>query len=192
MSRIIWDNKKIAAILAIIDPNLPIHIYTDASIQGIEAVLKQPQRNGEENPCAYFSRKLNDTQKRKKAIPGVEWILVHRHFTYKSKNPRILAPLIVIPMTPDNNKVHFLTSVTNLLIPQRMNSFNKEEQVNFVKWYYSGLLSFRHLSGATSSKSDMLNIIQCHLWLSPRLHFPAITILTNSLILSIIVHFRKR
>jgi hypothetical protein len=31
------------------------------------------------------------------AIPGVEWILVqHRHFTYKSKNPRILAPLIIL------------------------------------------------------------------------------------------------
>jgi hypothetical protein len=38
----------------------------------------------------------------------------------------------------------------------------------------------------------MSNIIYCHLWLSPRLHFPAIAILTNPLILfSIIVYFRK-
>jgi hypothetical protein len=36
-------------------------------------------------------------------------------------------------MTPDNNKVNFLTNVTNLLIPQRMNSFNKEEKVYLVK-----------------------------------------------------------
>jgi hypothetical protein len=42
-------------------------------------------------------------------------------------------------MTPDNNKVHFLTNVTSLLIPQRMNSFSKEEKVNFLKWYYSRL-----------------------------------------------------
>ncbi|OWR52012.1 putative orf [Danaus plexippus plexippus] len=55
-------------ILEIFDPDLPIHIYTDASIQGIGAILKQPQKNGEEKPCAYFSRKLNDSQKRKKAI----------------------------------------------------------------------------------------------------------------------------
>jgi hypothetical protein len=48
-------------------------------------------------------------------------------------------------MTPDNNKVHFLTNVTSLLIPQRMNSFNKEEKVNLVKWYYSGL-SFRDMT----------------------------------------------
>jgi hypothetical protein len=37
-----------------------------------------------------------------------------------------------------------------------------------------------------------INIIHCHLWLSPRLHFPAVAILTNSLILfSIIVYFWK-
>lgn len=55
-------------ILEIFDPYLPIHIYTDASIQGLGAILKQPQEDGEERPCAYFSRKLNDSQKRKKAI----------------------------------------------------------------------------------------------------------------------------
>jgi hypothetical protein len=32
-------------------------------------------------------------------------------------------------MTPDNNKVHFLTNVASLLIPQRMNSVNKKEKV---------------------------------------------------------------
>jgi hypothetical protein len=64
-------------------------------------------------------------------------------------------------MTPDNNKVHFLTNVTSFLIPQRMNSFKRRKSSTF----------------------------DCHLWLSPRLHFPAIAILTNSLILfSIIVY----
>lgn len=58
-------------VLAIFDPNLPIHIYTDASLKGIGAVLKQPQLNDDrkiEKPVAYFSRKLNESQKRKKAI----------------------------------------------------------------------------------------------------------------------------
>lgn len=55
-------------ILAIFDPDLPIHIYTDASIQGIGAILKQIQPNAEEKPCAYFSKKLNTSQKKKKAI----------------------------------------------------------------------------------------------------------------------------
>lgn len=57
--------------LTIFDPNLPIHIYTDASLQGIGAVLKQPQSkntNKDEKPVAYFSRKLNESQKKKKAI----------------------------------------------------------------------------------------------------------------------------
>lgn len=55
-------------ILKIYDPELPISIYTDASIKGIGAVLKQPNKNGEIKPVAYFSKKLTDTQKKKKAI----------------------------------------------------------------------------------------------------------------------------
>ena len=43
-------------ILAIFDKNFPIHIYTDASIEGIGAVLKQSQENNEEKPVAYFSK----------------------------------------------------------------------------------------------------------------------------------------
>ncbi|GBP62915.1 Retrovirus-related Pol polyprotein from transposon 17.6 [Eumeta japonica] len=41
--------------------------FQDASILGIGAVLKQPQENNEEKPVAYFSKKLNEIQKRKKA-----------------------------------------------------------------------------------------------------------------------------
>jgi len=58
-------------VLAIFDPELPIHMYTDASLQGIGAVMKQPQLNDNlkiEKPVAYFSKKLNESQKRKKAI----------------------------------------------------------------------------------------------------------------------------
>lgn len=54
--------------LEIFDKDLPIKIFTDASIEGMGAILKQVQQNGEEKPVAYFSRKLNETQKRKKAI----------------------------------------------------------------------------------------------------------------------------
>ena len=55
-------------VLAIFDPKLPINIYTDASLKGIGAVFKQIQENGEEKPVAYFSRKLNESQKKRKAI----------------------------------------------------------------------------------------------------------------------------
>ena len=58
-------------VVAIFVPDLPIHIYTDASLKGIGAELKQPQLNEKtkiEKTVAYFSRKLNDSQKRKKAI----------------------------------------------------------------------------------------------------------------------------
>lgn len=55
-------------ILTIFDTSLPICIYTDASLQGVGAVLKQKQSNGEQKSVAYFSKKLNEVQKRKKAI----------------------------------------------------------------------------------------------------------------------------
>lgn len=55
-------------VLEIFDKDLPITIYTDASLNGIGAILKQIQKDGKEKPVGYFSKKLNDTQKRKKAI----------------------------------------------------------------------------------------------------------------------------
>lgn len=55
-------------ILEIFDHNLPIKIYTDASLEGLGAILKQIQLNGTEKVVAYFSKKINETQKKKKAI----------------------------------------------------------------------------------------------------------------------------
>ena len=45
-------------ILAIYNPNKMCYLYTDASREGIGAVLKQIQNNNELHPIAYFSRKL--------------------------------------------------------------------------------------------------------------------------------------
>lgn len=55
-------------VLAIFNPKSQIYIYTDASTKGLGAILKQPQANGEMKPVAYFSKKLNEPQKKKKAI----------------------------------------------------------------------------------------------------------------------------
>lgn len=55
-------------VLEIFDKDLPIKIYTDASLEGIGAILKQTQDDGKEKPVAYFSKKLNETQKKKSNI----------------------------------------------------------------------------------------------------------------------------
>lgn len=55
-------------ILKIYDPEQPIDIYTDVSIKGVGAVLKQADENGDSKPVAYFSKKLSEAQKKKKAI----------------------------------------------------------------------------------------------------------------------------
>lgn len=52
-------------ILAIYNVNAETVIYTDASIDGIGAVLKQRQADDELKPIAFFSKKLNKYQKKK-------------------------------------------------------------------------------------------------------------------------------
>ena len=64
----IKDYLTTSPILAVFDPNLPISIYSDASGEGVAAILKQRQADGIEKPVAYFSKKLNEAQKRRKAI----------------------------------------------------------------------------------------------------------------------------
>lgn len=54
--------------LAIFNRHAAINIYTDASLEGMGAILKQIQIDGSEKPVAYFSKKFTDSQKRKKAI----------------------------------------------------------------------------------------------------------------------------
>ena len=55
-------------ILAVFDRTKPVFIHTDASGVGIGAVLKQTQEDGTKKPVAYFSRRLSNAQKKKKAI----------------------------------------------------------------------------------------------------------------------------
>lgn len=55
-------------VLKIFDSEVPIEIYTDASIKGVGAVLKQRDENGDSKPVAYFSKKLTEAQKKKRAI----------------------------------------------------------------------------------------------------------------------------
>ncbi|KAK7591003.1 hypothetical protein V9T40_002616 [Parthenolecanium corni] len=54
--------------LAIFNPEKETVVFTDASLEGIGAVLKQKQDNGSFKPVAYFSKKLNESQKKKKAL----------------------------------------------------------------------------------------------------------------------------
>ena len=72
-------------VLEIFDKDLPIKIYTDASLEGIGAILKQTQDDGKEKPVAYFSKKLNKTPPKKS---NISWM-----FSYKRGN-KILATLV--------------------------------------------------------------------------------------------------
>jgi len=70
--RLLWKDAEFVWLeecaLAIFDPNLATIIYTDVSLFGLGVVLKQAQENNEEKTVAYFSKKLNESQKKKKTI----------------------------------------------------------------------------------------------------------------------------
>lgn len=75
-----WDTKcqysfkkaKLALcsspVLAIYDPKKMCHVFTDASIEGLGAVLKQIHEDGKLHPIAYFSMRNNETTKKKPPI----------------------------------------------------------------------------------------------------------------------------
>ncbi len=79
-------------VLAVFDRKKPIFLYTDASLLGIGAILKQPQEDGSVKPTAYFSKKLSEAQKKKtavfleclaikQAIKYWQYLLMGNHFT---------------------------------------------------------------------------------------------------------------
>lgn len=47
-----------------------------ASINGLGAILKQPQSDGIEKPVTYFSKKLNDTPKKEKNTIYLECLAI--------------------------------------------------------------------------------------------------------------------
>lgn len=70
--------------LAIFNPKRETIVQTDASIIGIGAILKQRQDDGNFKPVAYFSKKLKEYQKLKKAIYleclAIKEALMHWHY----------------------------------------------------------------------------------------------------------------
>lgn len=50
-------------ILAIFDPKLPIYIFTDASKEGVGAILKKQQQDNSLKSVFYYSKKLLLSQK---------------------------------------------------------------------------------------------------------------------------------
>ena len=61
-----WKVENFAPILKIFDPNLPTRLKTDASSEGLGAILEQNHRsleNPQWHPIVYSSRALRDYQK---------------------------------------------------------------------------------------------------------------------------------
>ena len=98
-SKWVWDSDCISAfekakqsltsapILAHYDPDLPIHLATDASSHGLGAVISHIFPNGDERPIAYASRtlspaKCNYSQIKKEALGIIYGVHIFHQYLY--------------------------------------------------------------------------------------------------------------
>lgn len=129
-------------ILSIFDPLKPTYLFTDASIIGVGAVLKQQQDDGELHPVAYFSKKLTPAQAKKKAI-YLECIAIREALRYWQ---------------------HWLLGITFTVVTDhrplenlRIKARSDEELGDLV--YYLSQYSFtlRYAPGKTNQEADALS-----------------------------------
>ncbi|CAH2098903.1 unnamed protein product [Euphydryas editha] len=62
------EKKNIKTVAINFNEHIETEEFENASLEGIGAILKQTQLDGKDKTVAYFSKKLNESQKRKKAI----------------------------------------------------------------------------------------------------------------------------
>ena len=67
--------------LFFVDENLPVHLYTDASLNGVGAYLCQIREDGTEIPIAFYSRSLR-AEERKWGIPCLEAYAIWQAFRH--------------------------------------------------------------------------------------------------------------
>ena len=104
-----------APILAFPDFNKPFLLETDASRQGLRAVLSQKQADGQYHPIAYASRVMNETKQRyhssKQEFLALKWAITEQFHEYLSPYGKNRNEFVVCT---DNNPLTYIFTSTNL------------------------------------------------------------------------------
>ena len=104
-----------APILAFPDFNKPFLLETDASGQGLGAVLSQKQADGRYHPIAYASRVMNETEQRyhsnKQEFLALKWAITEQFHEYLSPYGKNRNEFVV---RTDNNPLTYIFTSTNL------------------------------------------------------------------------------
>ena len=70
--------------LYIINWNKSFNIHTDASDYMVAGILSQTDENGNKNPIAFYSKKLNDTQKKWSSIEKEAFAIIEALNRFRS------------------------------------------------------------------------------------------------------------
>ena len=104
-----------APILAFLDFNRPFLLETDASGQGLGAVLSQKQADGRYHPIAYASHVMNKTEQRyhsnKQEFLALKWAVTEQFHKYLSPYGKNRNEFVVCT---NNNLLTYIFSSTNL------------------------------------------------------------------------------
>ncbi|KAK7597707.1 hypothetical protein V9T40_009932 [Parthenolecanium corni] len=128
--------------LAIFNPNRETIVQTDASLEGIGAILKQRQDDGEFKPVSYFSKKLNEPQKRKKAI-FLECLAIKEALTYWSHRLRGIKFTVYSDHKP----------LENLKVNTKVDDELRELMLNLSQFEFT----IKYIPGPSNAEADCLS-----------------------------------
>lgn len=128
--------------LVIFNPDKETIVQTDASLEGIGAILKQKQDDGLFKPVAYFSKKLNEPQKRKKAI-FLECLAIKEALMYWSHRLRGIKFTVFSDHKP----------LENLKVNTKLDDELRELMLNLSQFDFT----IKYIPGPSNAEADCLS-----------------------------------
>ncbi len=128
--------------MVIFNPNRETIVQTDASLEGIGAILKQRQDDGNFRLVAYFSKKLTEPQKRKKAT-FLECLAIREALTYWTHRLRGIKFVVLSDHKP----------LENLKINTRVNEEIRELMLDLSQFDFQ----CKYVPGSENAEADCLS-----------------------------------
>ncbi|GFV76614.1 transposon Tf2-6 polyprotein [Trichonephila clavipes] len=132
-------NKLITKpVLQLYDPKLPLHVFCDASLKAIGAILKQPDNSGTLHPVSFHSRTLREYEK-KYCITELECLAVidaldkFYYYLHITKFPPAYLLFGTLPYTPPlaQNQVYSPVEEARKLAKENTIKYHEKNKIKY-------------------------------------------------------------